>query len=292
MSITYKFIDRIIRKKDFKHRYDMPEDEFLNHLKTNERPEDMPQPVYKELDVKKSVIDGRVMFRLTSPKGTNGRVILFLHGGGGMFAPTPFHYNFVTKLVQITHAELLFPFYPLAPEATVDMSAEWIFNAYEEILKEHDAENITVIGDSAGALLAARLVSHTKHKPRGLVLISPVTGTDKDDEAYREAKSNDILLSEFVVEMIGKYWGRDIPLASARMNAEYIDFTGFPPTMLFYGTGEMFAPHMDKLIANIEKSGTNLKVHVGKGMCHDWAIISLIPEGQKALKRICKFVNK
>lgn len=291
MSLTYRLVDRIIRKKDLKRRFDMPEDEFLNFLKTKERPTDLPKFMYKELRVTKTIFEQRPMFRLTRKEGSNGRAVLFLHGGGGMFPPTIFHYKLAQRLAQNSRAEVFFPFYPLAPEATVDESAEWVFKAYDEVLKEYGADKVTVIGDSAGALLAARLVGHTARKPRGVVLISPVTGTDNNDEAYVKAKENDVLLSEFIIGMSAKHWGKDIPLSDGRMNAEYTDFTGYPPTLLFYGTGEMFAPHMDRLIANIKKSGAHIKVYAGKGMCHDWAIISSIPEGRRALKRMCKFVN-
>ncbi len=292
MSLTYKLVDRVIRKKGLKHRYDMPEDEFLNYIKTKERPSDLPKFMYKSLRVKKTVFEERPVFRLTRKEGSNGRAVLFLHGGGGMFPPTIFHYKLAQRLTQNTGAELFFPFYPLAPEATADESAEWVFKAYDEVLKEYGADKVTVIGDSAGALLTARLVSHTKNKPHGAVLISPVTGTDNSDEAYVKAKENDVLLSEFIIGMSAKHWGKGIPLSDGRMNAEYTDFTDFPPTLLFYGTGEMFAPHIDRLIANIKKSGAHLKVYAGKGMCHDWAIISSIPEGRRALRHMCKFINK
>lgn len=290
VSLTYKFIDYTVRKKDLKHIYDMPEDKFIEFLKTHERPSDLPEFVYKRVHTEKILIDGRPMFRLRSEKGTNGRAVLFIHGGGGMFAPTQFHYSLAVKLAEKTRAEVFFPFYPLAPEANADMSAEWIFKAYDTVTREYDPKTLTVIGDSAGALLAARAVSETKNKPHGVVLISPVTGTDKKDDKAMAARRGDILLSETVIEMVGKHWGRGIPLASPRMNAEYIDYTDFPPTLLYYGTNEMFAPHMDRLIENIKLGAEYLEVHKGEGMCHDWAILTFIPEGRAALGRICGFV--
>ncbi len=292
MSFTYKIIDKIIRKTGLKHHFDTGEEEFIKYIKENERPLDLPEFMYKRLSIKKTMIDGKPLFCLTCGDLGSDSAVLFIHGGGGMFAPTVLHYRFAEKLAKSTNSAVYFPFYPLAPEENADISAKWVLKAYNLIEKNHTSKKITVIGDSAGALIAARITAAAQNKPRGVVLISPVTGTDKNDEAYITAKKNDALLSEFIIEMSGKYWGNNIPLSSPRMNAEYIDYTDFPPILLYYGTAEMFAPHMDKLIENIKKCGASLEVHAGEGMCHDWAILSAVPEGRAALKRISKFVKE
>ena len=289
MSFSYKIIDKTIRKMGLKHHFDMSEEEFIKYIKENERPSSLPKFMYKHLKVSEKIIDGKPLFCLTYGASPSGGAILFIHGGGGMFSPTILHYRFAEKLAKATNSAVYFPFYPLAPEANADVSANWVSKVYDLIEQNH-ADKITVVGDSAGALIAARITASAKRKPRKLVLISPVTGTDKNDEAYMTAKKNDALLSEFVIEMSGKHWGKDIPHSSPRMNAEYIDYTDFPPILLYYGTAEMFAPHMDNLIENIKKRGVSLEVHAGEGMCHDWPLILSVPEGRAAFKRITAFL--
>ena len=289
MSIAYKFFDFGIRAANAKHFFDMPEDEFLEYLRRTQHPLDIPGQIYRSFDVSKSEFSGRLFFEI-KPRGTRPKkTILFLHGGGGLFAPMKLHYKMAGNLVKRTGAELILPFYPLAPESNARESAEWVKEFYTRITETRGAKSITVIGDSAGAFLAARLVSAVSDKPAGAVLISPVTGVDKHDGAAMSARHNDVILSERVIDMAGKYCGEGIPLDSPDFNAEYIDYRGFPPVVLYYGTNEMFAPHMDKLTANIKKHAP-IEIHRGVGMCHDWAISSAFPEGRMALRRICNFV--
>ena len=290
MSLTYKITDGIIRRANLKHRFDMSEDEFIEYVKKNERPNDLPEFIYKRLNVERKNIGERPMFKLSGADKSATDAVLFLHGGGGIFAPTPFHYKLAVKLAESTHSDLYFPFYPLAPEANADESLAYADKVYKIIEDKCGAENITVLGDSAGALLAANLAAQVQNKPRAVTLISPVTGTDRRDEASMAARRADVLLSEFMIKMTGKYWGKGIPLTSPHMNAEYIDFTDFPRTLLYYGTNEMFAPHMGRLINNMKKADVSVEVHEGKGMCHDWAILSAFPEGRAAFKRICEFI--
>ena len=292
MSLTYKIFAFGMKAADVKHYYDMPEDEFLEYLKTEQRPTDVPEFLYDEFDVTREEFHGRLAFTIKPKSGASDRVILFLHGGGGIFCPMRLHYKMAAELVRSTGATMYFPFYPLAPEYTAIESVDWLKKLYSKIEKAHDTKNITVIGDSAGGFLAARLCSRVADKPGGVVMISPMTGVDKKDETAMNARRDDILLSEFVVDIVGKYWGEGIPLDSPDFNAEYIDYTNFPPVVIYYGTDELFYPHMGRLIANIKSYGVPVEAHAGEGLCHDWAIALAIPEGKKAIKRMCRFVNR
>ncbi len=290
MSVIYKFFDAAIRAVGAKHFYDMPEEEFLDFLRKTQHPRDLPENFYREFDTERSEFLGRPVFYI-KPRGEKpDKTVFFLHGGGGLFAPTRLHYKMAANIVKRAGTELIFPLYPLAPASDARYSAQWAVKLYERSVPGRGEKNITVIGDSAGALLAARIISLTDSKPRGAVLISPVTGVDKQDDESREARRGDVILSERVIDIVGKYWGRGIPLDSPDINAEYIDYTGFPPVVLYYGTNEMFAPHMDALAANIRKSAP-VEIHRGEGMCHDWAVSSAFPEGRRALIRICNFAR-
>ena len=292
MSVIYKIFEFGIKAADLKHYYDMPEEEFLEYLQKEQRPTDVPDFLYEKFNVTKTDFDGRYVFKIAPKSGGTNRVILFLHGGGGILCPMNLHYKMAAYLVENTGATMYFPFYPLAPEFNVLETMDWLKKLYADIVKRHNPKNITFIGDSAGGFLAARLCSLTADKPGGVVLISPVTGVDKKDEKAMEARRNDIFLSERLIDIVGKYWGEGVSLDSPDFNAEYIDYRGFPPVILYYGTNEMFYPYMCNLIDNIKKRGVPLETHEGKGLCHDWAIALAIPEGKRAIQRMCAFVNR
>lgn len=78
-------------------------------------------------------------------------------------------------------------------------------DVYKEVLKKHKAENITIIGDSAGGALAVSVCRRNAEKPKGIVLISPSVGIDKSDGKMKELEDKDVILSQRTVELVKKY---------------------------------------------------------------------------------------
>ena len=292
MSLTYKILEVGIKAVKVPAKRDIPEDKLLEQIQTKYRAKDIPKFLYKKFDVTKTELNGRLVFKINSKNMSSDKAILFLHGGGGMRCPIYLHYRIAADLVKSTGATLYFPFYPLAPESTILDTIEWTKKLYDIIKEQYSPENITFIGDSAGAFLAARVCSLVLDKPSGVVMISPATGMDKYNSEMQAAEKNDILLSKQLIDFIEKYWGKGVTLDSPDINVEYIDYSDFPPILLYYGTNEMFYPHMKTLISNIKNYGVSLEVHEGKGLCHDWAIVDIIPEGREAIQQMCDFVRR
>ncbi len=292
MSFKYKVLERCVKAIDIKRIYNLPEDRLLEILKTKFRADDVPRYFYERFNTEKIIIDNRPLFK-TSPKTIkNENVILFIHGGGGTMCPTPLHYKFAAKLVKNTGSVLYFPFYPLGPEASIADSMRYLDKVYETLLKEHSPDKITVIGDSAGAALSVSLCCHAKRKPGGLVLISPATGIAKNKDKMYEMEKQDIILSVKTIELTKKFWIKDAPLDGADFNTSEADYTDFPPIHLYYGTAELFYPYIGELTDKIKSCGADVTTHEGKDLCHDWVLIGIIREGQKALDEICMFIRE
>jgi acetyl esterase/lipase len=292
MSFEYKVLERCIRKIDFKKMYDTPDDQLQGYLNRKFRAYDVPDFFYKRFNTKKTEFKMRPLFRIR-PKGkTSENVILFIHGGGGMICPTALHYRFAAKLVRKTGAVMYFPFYPLGPEASIDESMAWLDKLYNDILKHHSPENITIIGDSAGASLAISLCRRNEIRPKGIILISPAVGIDRNDGKMKEMEKDDVILSLKTIELTKKYWIKDADLENADFNTLSVDYSGFPPIQLYYGTAELFYPYIDALIERIRSGGVRVKAFEGEGLCHDWVLLGMIPEARKAFERICNFISE
>jgi len=80
-------------------------------------------------------------------------------------------------------------------------------------------------------------------------------------------------------------------LNSPDISPEYIGYNGFPPVLMFYGTHELFYPHVINYIEKLKESGISLTA-VEKPMCHDWALVKYFPEGREALNRMCEWIRK
>ncbi len=292
MSMTYKLMERLAKNIDLKKKFSLPEREVLQYLRTEWRTTDLPDYIYRRFTVEKITIDRRPMFRIR-PKtvNTHANTILFIHGGGGMMCPTEFHFRFAARMVQGCGATLYFPFYPLAPESNLPAASRFLDKAYDYVIKREGAARLTLIGDSAGAGLAAAVCARTPKKPRGIVMISPGVGVEKNDAPMKALEPDDIIMSCRMLDIIKKYWSGGIDPASPEFTPTYVDYTGFPPILLYYGTHEIFYPHIPKLIAAIQRADVPLKTVEGKGLCHDWAIIGLFDESRRASEEIIRFVG-
>lgn len=290
MSLRYKVLSRCIKAAGIKKIYSKPEGELLNLLQTKFRASDLPELMYKKFDIDKTETDNRAVFKISPKNIKTDNVILFIHGGGGMMCPTPLHYRFAAKLVKNTGSALYFPFYPLGPEASINESMEWLSKVYSKICKTHGARNITVIGDSAGATLSLGVCCRAEQRPKGIVLISPSTGVDKCDEKMHDMEQYDLILSVKTIELVRKHWIKNASFDGADFNSSSLDYTGFPPVHIYYGTHELFYPYIGGLISKIRDGGVEVTVTEGEGMCHDWALMGITPEGQNAFCSICDFV--
>ncbi len=291
MSFRYRVLERCIKAIDIKKIYSLPENEMFQYLKNNHRAYDLPDFLYKRFDVDKINMGKQLLFKMQPKNGISSNVILFIHGGGGMMCPTLLHYRFAERLVKNTGAVLYFPFYPLGPEASINESLLYLDKVYEEILKKHNARDITIVGDSAGAALAVSVCRRSSEKPKGLVLISPSVGINKNDGMMKTMEDRDVMLSMRTIELVKKYWIRDTDIENADYNTLKDDYKGFPPIQLYYGTSELFYVYINELIDKIKSSGVKIETFEGKNLCHDWVIIGVVPEGREAVKKICKFIE-
>lgn len=290
MSLAYKILNFGLIKADIKAMYDMSEEEMLDFINEHYRAYDVPEFLYRRFDVKKEAFCGRLLFTLKPQKAPKKKppVILFIHGGGGVLSPMITHYRMAGDLVRKTGATLYFPFYPLAPEYTLKESVKWLDDLYTMIINRHSS--FIVFGDSAGASLAAGLCAKHHKKPSGLILSSPSVGAEKRDEKMHQMEDRDLILSVKAIDIIEKYWAKGISPDDADINTVTVDYSDFPPTHLYYGTEEIFYPHMGDLIKRIESFNIPLTVHEGKGLCHNFATIDIIPEGRRAIEEMSEFI--
>lgn len=288
MSLLYKLlVKKVIKKMNFKRIYDVPEEKMIQYLHEKCRIDDIPQFLYKNFKVEREELEGRMIFKIEPKKGANENVILFMHGGGGIMCATALHFRTAAKLIEKTGAAMYFPFYPLGPESSMHESEEWAYKAYEKIIENHSPENVTVIGDSAGAMLSVSLCRSAKRKPKGLVLISPPVKGKDSRKKMQEMEEKDLILSVKTQDIVKNLW---LKSDGAEFSMIGNDYTGFPPIQIYCGTDEIYYPYMDELIDSITKYNVPLERTDGEGLCHDWPVISILPEARKAVKSISNFV--
>ena len=256
----------------------------------------LPGSMHRGLDIKEVTFEGFTVhrFRASKPKCSSKKAVLFLPGGGGMARATNPHYDTAKRLAIRTGAEIIFAHYPLAPKHNVRVALEWLEKLYYfELLKDYKADDIVFIGDSAGANLILSLTYRLKDKPGRLIVISPACGLEngRNRDIRLEMEPYDPVLTVAMNDLIAEHWCRNVPFDSPDISPEYIDYEGFPPMLLFYGTHELFYPHVRNYVKQLKDSGVQF-TGIELPMCHDWALVKYFPEAREALNMMVNWIQK
>lgn len=249
----------------------------------------------RDLCTKSQTFHGYTIHKLRAAwsKNASKKAVLFLPGGGGMARATALHYDTARRIALRTGADIFIVNYPLAPAHNVRFALDWLENLYKAVLKKYDPQNLTLMGDSAGANLILSLTQRIEKKPGKLIVISPACGLEngKNRNIRLAMEPHDPILSVKMNDVIAKYWCAGVELDSPDISPEHVDYAGFPPMLLFYGTHELFYPHVLNYVDMLRASGVHFQEE-SQPMCHDWALCSFFPEGRRAIKKMACYILK
>lgn len=234
-------------------------------------------------------------------------LIYVLHGGGYIIGMSDIYRRLAKRYSQAGHdAMVVFLDYRLAPEHKYPSALEDALAGWEWILRQgYKAQNVTVIGDSAGGNLTLALMlklrEMKKDLPGAAVLMSPWTDMTASGESYVNNFKNDALFGgkeevtleskeELIKSTIYSFIGdanREDPLVSPA----FATFEGFPETMVLVGSHEILMDDSLTIIKKMKEAKVNVGLYVGEGMFHIWPMFCfLFPEAEKAMKAICEFI--
>lgn len=284
MSIQYKIAEAKLNGSAKKELYESLE----QPRNTNE----VPAFIHNHFEVEKLEFGEHCTFKISSSKSEGKKAIMFIPGGAGFLPPNELHFKTAASLIKETGADVFIPFYPLAPKATVRIALHYLQRAWSEILRNYLAQNVTFLGDGIGANLTLGLCNRVNRKPGHIVAISPMPGIGQDawKETIQEDEKKDPLLSMQIADKIESVWYRNIPQASVDREVLCLQYKGFPPTLLIYGSRDMFSRTTDALVQKIGENGATVQI-IKKDMFHSWALRQNLPETKNALQQIDQFIG-
>lgn len=248
----------------------------------------------KHCDIEANEIDGQPLYHLGPRENATSLHIFYLHGGGYAFNIVSLHWHFIKKLIRRTGASVTVPIYPLSPENKWDRSYAMVMEAFEQAVARHGAENIVVMGDSAGGGfslgLSQMLRNQSKPLPGKLVLLSPYLDQTAADATQVELEKTDVLISVEGIRRLGSWWmreGEDPAMFPASPLFEPVD--RLPPMLVFAGTDEVLLADSLRLKRKGDESGARIELKIYDHMQHVWMLLP-IPEAKKALSEIVEFL--
>ncbi|MCF6194508.1 MAG: alpha/beta hydrolase [Kangiellaceae bacterium] len=226
------------------------------------------------------------------------KVIVYIHGGAYVVFSADVTIASVLPLAEATGVRILSIDYTLAPHSQFENTTDEVVTFYKALLKQYDAKNIAVYGDSAGAALAAGSLLKARDQgvelPAVLVLWSPWSDIDQVGDTYYTLAHNDPLLvySDFLENAALAYAPKS-EFQNPYVSPVYGDFSkDFPPTLIQVGSKETFLSNAIRLYRAIDNQQKIVKLDVYEGMWHVWQGHYLLPESQAAVKNTKRFMFK
>ena len=227
-------------------------------------------------------------------------VILYIHGGGFRLGSVDSHLKLMNDISNEVSCQLVGINYPLMPEAIYPSQLDHCFSVYCELVKQHSAQNIVVMGDSAGGGLAASLLQKVKQADSGIalpgacVLLSAWLDMTLSGESYVTREESDPVHQTKMLKVLAKEYAKDAShLADPLLSPIFGDLRNLPPTLLQVGDCEIGLDDSVNYASKAKAAGSVAELSIWPDMIHVFQMFSdELPYARKAIEEIAQFVNR
>ncbi len=219
--------------------------------------------------------------------------VLFFHGGAYVLQGSAMHLKLIKNIALEANCKVSYIDYPLAPENTYVQTFEMVQKSYNQLIEKYPDDDFMLMGDSAGGGLvlafAQKLVNVNVSKlPLKIILFSPWIELSMLNPLIKQQELKDKILPLNGLKYAARKYAGDADLNNYLLSPINGNFDGLPPTVVFYGTEELFYPDIERLKEKT-KDLENFKFYKFEGMQHDWVIFP-IPEAKEAIKNAIDFI--
>ena len=291
------WLEKIFRMDEFMSRYAgaaEDQEKFNQYVQRMRRlDQKMPPKFYRKfLQVTQQDIQGFPFYLMSGLHGKSEKVVLYLHGGAYTIGPLIPQWARMKDLIEASQCTVALLDYPKSPENQCEKTMQVCMAAFDELSMLYGAENIIMLGDSAGGGLALAL-SMNRQKlgmslPARLILLSPwldISMSNPDIPNYEEL---DLSLDIEGLRVQGANYRGNLPGTHPWVSPIYGDMSGQPVTDVYVGTHELFYPDCRDFSDKTKDLGVSL--HVYQGMQHDWVMMP-IAEADQALAEILDMIK-
>jgi monoterpene epsilon-lactone hydrolase len=227
----------------------------------------------------------------------NGKVLVFVHGGGYALFSAHSTLPVVVPMAKATGLRIVSVNYTPAPRANFAEIQQQIVSVFDALIEAGYAmRDIAIYGESAGGALTASTVLNLRDQGKGMpaaaVFWSPNTDLSSRDDSTVTLDRDDPILTYSTLLVTGsRAYAGDVALDDPRVSPLYADLSkGFSPALIVVGTKEMLLSSSVRFYQALEAAGQSVKLDVYEGMWHVFPQYGM-PESTVAVEKSAKFIN-
>lgn len=252
----------------------------------------------KKFAITSRKVGGNTCYKIASLEKKSKKKVLYIHGGGYILEADSLEWGMAYDIVKETKATVYFPRYPLAPEHNCLETFDMLNEIYTNIVKSTEAENVTIIGDSAGGGIALSLAMEIKKRglpqPANIILISPVMelsskAVGKEDH-IEYLEKQDPMISLEGLDIICDWWRGDLDKSDYRVSPRFGDIKDLAPITIFSSKDEVLNVFVKLFMQDAKKQGIEVELHEKKEMIHCW-VLSPFKEAMEERERVMELIR-
>lgn len=245
---------------------------------------------------RKPVVLQNCQAELTTPHTVRGdRYVIYMHGGAFLVGGRHLHSQMISHLARDLCAEVLGVNYRKMPRHSIPDAVEDCLDAYRHVLASGvRAENISFVGDSAGAYLVFMTAIAAGEQglpmPGAIVSMAPPTDFELESKVGGASANKDRLFSKFTARRLFQLM-ESVPGTPRSLVGA--DCTGLPPSLIQVSSAEMLYQDAERFAAELDRFGVPCELQVWHGQVHIFQAASrIVPEAAHAMSEIVEFIDR
>ena len=231
-------------------------------------------------------IDGVRVLEVTPGRVRDDRCIVYMPGGAFLVGGRHLHRNLLARIAYVTGARIVAVEYRKLPRHPISASLADCQAVYEAVLRARPADEVILMGDSAGGFLSLALMASIQDlglpEPAGVVALSPLCEVRSEMRQQRR-----LACPVFGPGAIPAM----LEVAAAKETSDYrhpadLQPDTLPPVLLQAARRESLFPEIKQLARMLADGGADCELQAWPLDVHVFQAAAMVPEAREAVRGI------
>ncbi|MEH6792441.1 alpha/beta hydrolase [Parasphingorhabdus sp.] len=239
----------------------------------------------------------RCLKAVEADRADDERTLLCFHGGGFVCGSVESHRKMFSHIAKAVGCKALIVDYTRTPDNPHPGIVRQCADVYSGLLEQGvKAENIAMIGDSAGGLLATAVPLHVHRNglpiPAASVALSPWYDMEPTGETFVSNADVDAFVSPEAVRLMAGMYVGEADSRDPTVSILYADPSPLPPMLIQVGGHETLLDDSRRFHEKAKAAGVDVELQVFPEMQHVFQLMAgKAPEADDAIAKIAQWLR-